>query len=146
MPCSSHLPSITRRLGIGCRSKKRHWCICTGKWRSLYDSSIIYLSVKELKSAKKSLKGILETHFHADFVSGHLELREKTGACIYFGPTAGARCKFEQHELKDGEVCSSCMSYCRGVWSRDCIIVLNWRALTLEELLDNAFHLHYSAL
>ena len=57
-----------------------------------------------LKAANKQLKGILETHFHADFVSGHLELHKKTGAAIYFGPSAGARCKFEHHELHDGEV------------------------------------------
>lgn len=57
----------------------------------------------DLKSSNKTLKGILETHFHADFVSGHYELMQKTGATIYFGPTAGSRCKFDQHELKDGE-------------------------------------------
>jgi hydroxyacylglutathione hydrolase len=34
------------------------------------------------------LKYIFETHFHADFVSGHLDLSEKTGAPIVFGPTA----------------------------------------------------------
>ena len=34
------------------------------------------------------IKYILETHFHADFVSGHQELSAKTGATIVFGPTA----------------------------------------------------------
>jgi hydroxyacylglutathione hydrolase len=34
------------------------------------------------------IKYIFETHFHADFVSGHLDLSEKTGAQIVFGPTA----------------------------------------------------------
>ena len=34
------------------------------------------------------IKYIFETHFHADFVSGHLTLAEKTGATIVFGPTA----------------------------------------------------------
>ena len=34
------------------------------------------------------IKYIFETHFHADFVSGHLDLAEKTGAKIVFGPTA----------------------------------------------------------
>ena len=34
------------------------------------------------------IKYIFETHFHADFVSGHLDLKEKTGAEIVFGPTA----------------------------------------------------------
>ncbi|GGG35448.1 MBL fold metallo-hydrolase [Croceivirga lutea] len=34
------------------------------------------------------IKYVFETHFHADFVSGHLNLKEKTGATIVFGPTA----------------------------------------------------------
>jgi glyoxylase-like metal-dependent hydrolase (beta-lactamase superfamily II)/rhodanese-related sulfurtransferase len=34
------------------------------------------------------IKYVFETHFHADFVSGHLDLRKKTGAEIVFGPTA----------------------------------------------------------
>jgi len=34
------------------------------------------------------LKYIFETHFHADFVSGHLDLGKKTGAAIVYGPTA----------------------------------------------------------
>jgi glyoxylase-like metal-dependent hydrolase (beta-lactamase superfamily II) len=35
-----------------------------------------------------SIKYVLETHFHADFVSGHLDLAKKTGAQIVYGPTA----------------------------------------------------------
>ena len=35
-----------------------------------------------------SIKYIFETHFHADFVSGHLDLAKKTGASIVYGPTA----------------------------------------------------------
>ena len=35
-----------------------------------------------------TLKYIFETHFHADFVSGHLDLSQKTGAPIVYGPTA----------------------------------------------------------
>ena len=34
------------------------------------------------------LNYVFETHFHADFVSGHLDLKAKTGATIVFGPTA----------------------------------------------------------
>src|SRR3989338_6623538 len=35
-----------------------------------------------------SIKYIFETHFHADFVSGHVDLSKKTGAAIVYGPTA----------------------------------------------------------
>ena len=48
------------------------------------------------------IKYVLETHFHADFVSGHLDLAKKTGATIVFGPTAVPN--FEAHVATDGEV------------------------------------------
>ena len=48
------------------------------------------------------IKYILETHFHADFVSGHLDLAAKTGAKIVYGPTANT--KFDCHVATDGEV------------------------------------------
>jgi hydroxyacylglutathione hydrolase len=48
------------------------------------------------------IKYVLETHFHADFVSGHLDLAKKTGATIVFGPTAVPN--FEAHVATDGEM------------------------------------------
>ena len=48
------------------------------------------------------IKYVLETHFHADFVSGHLDLAKKTGATIVFGPTAVPN--FEAHIATDGEI------------------------------------------
>lgn len=48
------------------------------------------------------IKYVLETHFHADFVSGHLDLAKKTGATIVFGPTAQPA--FDAHIAKDGEI------------------------------------------
>lgn len=45
-----------------------------------------YINRAKIDDAK--IKYIFETHFHADFVSGHLDLRKKTGAKIIFGPTA----------------------------------------------------------
>ena len=49
-----------------------------------------------------TIKYILETHFHADFVSGHLDLAKATGAPIVFGPLADPQFAF--HSAKDGEV------------------------------------------
>ena len=48
------------------------------------------------------IKYVFETHFHADFVSGHLDLAAKTGATIVYGPTA--KPGFEAHVATDGEV------------------------------------------
>ncbi|HET7119570.1 MAG TPA: rhodanese-like domain-containing protein [Hanamia sp.] len=49
-----------------------------------------------------SVKYIFETHFHADFVSGHLDLSRQTGATIVYGPLTEA--KFPFHLSKDGEI------------------------------------------
>ncbi len=58
-----------------------------------------YIAQAERRGAK--YKYILETHFHADFVSGHLDLAKKTGASIVYGPSAQPA--FEAHIAKDGE-------------------------------------------
>lgn len=47
------------------------------------------------------IKYVFETHFHADFVSGHLDLSKKTGAPIVYGPNANP--EFNAHIAKDGE-------------------------------------------
>jgi hydroxyacylglutathione hydrolase len=51
---------------------------------------------------KAKIKYIFETHFHADFVSGHITLAQKTGAPIIYGPTA--KPSFTAHIATDGEV------------------------------------------
>lgn len=58
--------------------------------------------ITKAKSDNAKIKYIFETHFHADFVSGHVTLAEKTKAPIVFGPTANP--KFKAHIAKDGEV------------------------------------------
>src|SRR6476660_74963 len=47
------------------------------------------------------IKYVIETHLHADFVSGHQEIAARTGAQIIFGAKAGA--SFEHRAVKDGE-------------------------------------------
>ena len=59
-----------------------------------------YLERAQKDGAK--IRYILETHFHADFVSGHLDLAKKTGATIVYGPTAVPN--FEAHVATDGEL------------------------------------------
>jgi glyoxylase-like metal-dependent hydrolase (beta-lactamase superfamily II)/rhodanese-related sulfurtransferase len=57
-----------------------------------------------LEKAQKDgaqIKYVFETHFHADFVSGHVDLGQKTGAPIVYGPTA--KPGFEAHVAHDGE-------------------------------------------
>ena len=58
--------------------------------------------IDRAENGGKKIKYIFETHFHADFVSGHVTLSEKTGAPIVFGPNANP--KFDAHIAQDGEV------------------------------------------
>ena len=58
--------------------------------------------IEKAKENNSQIKYILETHFHADFVSGHVELAKKTGAKIIFGPHAKTEFKFKQ--VEDGEI------------------------------------------
>ena len=44
-----------------------------------------YIEMAQKRGA--SIKYVFETHFHADFVSGHIDLAEKTSATIVYGPT-----------------------------------------------------------
>ncbi|MEO8264931.1 MAG: rhodanese-like domain-containing protein [Ilumatobacteraceae bacterium] len=50
-----------------------------------------------------SIEQVLETHFHADFVSGHLELASATGATIAFGQAAAGRAEFPIVTYGDGD-------------------------------------------
>ena len=57
--------------------------------------------ILKAKRNNATIKYVFETHFHADFVSGHLDLSKKTGATIVYGPNANP--SFEAHIAKDGE-------------------------------------------
>ena len=57
--------------------------------------------LEKAKEANSKIKYIFETHFHADFVSGHIDLAKKTGATIVFGPKAETT--YDMHAAVDGE-------------------------------------------
>ena len=58
--------------------------------------------ISRAKKDKATIKYVFETHFHADFVSGHLDLKKKTGAEIVFGPTA--KPGYEATVAKDNQI------------------------------------------
>ncbi|MFT4515188.1 MAG: hydroxyacylglutathione hydrolase [Planctomycetota bacterium] len=64
------------------------------------DVDIYFDKAKELGV---EIKHVFLTHFHADFVSGHLEVRERSGATIYLGTGAGAA-EYEHTGVADGDV------------------------------------------
>lgn len=57
--------------------------------------------IEKLEREGVKLKYIFETHFHADFVSGHIDLAKKTGATIVYGPMAET--DYDVYSAKDGE-------------------------------------------
>ncbi len=57
--------------------------------------------IKKAAANNARIKYVFETHFHADFVSGHIDLAAETGATIVYGPTAKPR--FDAYIAKDGE-------------------------------------------
>lgn len=57
--------------------------------------------IKKAQNNNAKIKYIFETHIHADFVSGHVDLAEKTGATIVFGPNA--KTTFECYNASDNE-------------------------------------------
>src|SRR5690242_9259094 len=59
-----------------------------------------YIQLAKQRGAE--IKYIFETHFHADFVSGHIDLSKATGATIIYGPDT--RANFPFHLAQDGEV------------------------------------------
>lgn len=85
----------------GCLSQGSYY-IRSGKEAAIVDP--LRETDPYIERAKKDgvqITYIFETHFHADFVSGHLDLAEMTGATIIYGP--GASPSFKIHPAKDGE-------------------------------------------
>src|SRR5258706_6202978 len=62
----------------------------------------IELYLEEAQRENLKIASVIETHLHADFVSGHRELAARTGAKIYLGAAANAQ--FEHVAVKDGDV------------------------------------------
>ncbi|MDA7502070.1 MBL fold metallo-hydrolase [Chitinophagales bacterium] len=58
--------------------------------------------IERAKKDNAVIKYIFETHYHADFVSGHVDLANRTGATIVYGPNAGVT-GFEKEIAKDGQ-------------------------------------------
>jgi len=56
---------------------------------------------RKAENNNTKIKYVFETHFHADFVSGHLDLGKKTGSAIVYGPNA--KPAFDAHIAEDGE-------------------------------------------
>jgi glyoxylase-like metal-dependent hydrolase (beta-lactamase superfamily II)/rhodanese-related sulfurtransferase len=93
---------FVKQLYTGCLSEAAYYIESEGEVAIIDPLRDIdhYLQMAAERNAK--IKYIFETHFHADFVSGHIDLAKATGATIVYGP--GTVTSFPVHVAEDGEV------------------------------------------
>lgn len=72
----------------GCLAQGAYYIVSDGEAAIVDPLREIQPYIDRLEKDQVKLKYIFETHFHADFVSGHIDLSKKTGAPIIYGPTA----------------------------------------------------------
>lgn len=92
------------QLYTGCLSQGAYYIESKGEVAIIDPLREIHHYIKRAEKDKATIKYIFETHFHADFVSGHLSLSKETGAPIVYGPTA--KPDFDVIIAQDGQVFS----------------------------------------
>jgi glyoxylase-like metal-dependent hydrolase (beta-lactamase superfamily II)/rhodanese-related sulfurtransferase len=85
----------------GCLAQGAYYILSNGEAAIVDPLREIVPYLEKASKDGATIKYVLETHFHADFVSGHLDLAEQSGARIVYGPTAQP--KFDAYIAKDGE-------------------------------------------
>ncbi|MCF2219675.1 MBL fold metallo-hydrolase [Chryseobacterium sp. PS-8] len=85
----------------GCLAQGAYYIVSNGEAAIIDPLRETQPYIEHLKKDNVTLKYIFETHFHADFVSGHLDLSRKTSAPIVYGPTA--KPEFEAIIAEDNE-------------------------------------------
>ena len=90
-----------KQLYTGCLSEAAYYIESNGESAVIDPLRDIDAYLDLANERKSRIKYIFETHFHADFVSGHLDLGKATGAPIVYGP--GTSTEFPVHVAKDGE-------------------------------------------
>ncbi len=91
-----------KQLYTGCISEAAYYIESNGEVAIIDPLRDITEYLELAKERKAVIKYIFETHFHADFVSGHVDLSKATGAPIIFGP--GANTGFASENAADGQV------------------------------------------
>lgn len=91
-----------QQLYTGCLSEAAYYIESEGKAAVIDPLRDIDVYLQLASERNASIQYIFETHFHADFVSGHLDLSKATGASIVYGPQTET--SFSIYRAKDGEV------------------------------------------
>lgn len=92
---------IIEQLYTNCLSEAAYFIASDGEAAVVDPLRDVEVYVKKAEELGVKIKYIFETHFHADFVSGHLELSKQTGAPIVYGPNT--QTNFDVHVAADGE-------------------------------------------
>jgi hydroxyacylglutathione hydrolase len=93
---------LIKQLYTGCLSEAAYYIESEGEVAIIDPLRDTDEYTKLAKERNAGIKYIFETHFHADFVSGHLDLSRQTGAPIIYGP--GAKTNYEVYNSKDNEI------------------------------------------
>jgi glyoxylase-like metal-dependent hydrolase (beta-lactamase superfamily II)/rhodanese-related sulfurtransferase len=93
---------IIEQIYTGCLAQGAYYIESNGEVAIIDPLREVQEYIDRAANNNAKIKYIFETHFHADFVSGHVTLAEKTGAKIVFGPTA--KTNFESHIATNNEV------------------------------------------
>jgi glyoxylase-like metal-dependent hydrolase (beta-lactamase superfamily II)/rhodanese-related sulfurtransferase len=93
---------IIEQIYTGCLAQGAYYIESNGEVAIIDPLREVQDYINKASKNKAEIKYIFETHFHADFVSGHVTLAEKTGAKIVFGPTA--KTSFDAIIAKDNQV------------------------------------------
>jgi len=91
-----------QQLYTGCLSEAAYYIESEGEAAIIDPLRDIEEYLIMARDRKATIKYIFETHFHADFVSGHLDLAEASGAPIVYGPETETQ--FPIYRAKDGEI------------------------------------------
>ena len=93
---------VIEQIYTGCLAQGAYYIESNGEVAIIDPLREVQDYIDRAEKNKAKIRYIFETHFHADFVSGHVTLAEKTGGTIVFGPNANT--KFDSHIATDGEV------------------------------------------
>ena len=93
---------LIEQIYTGCLAQGAYYITSNGEAAIIDPLREIAPYIERAKRDNVTIKYIFETHFHADFVSGHVDLAKATGATIVYGPNA--KTIFEAHIATDGEI------------------------------------------
>lgn len=93
---------VIEQIYTGCLAQGAYYIHSNGEGAIVDPLREVSPYLEKAKSDGVQIKYIFETHFHADFVSGHVTLANKSGAPIIYGPNANP--SFDAHIAEDGEI------------------------------------------